>query len=168
MTEPQLLKKLGGRSFLLLHLERASDWPDRLPLPTRYVVVFFGMDASKVATDDLAQLAEATLDAGAVYVCAWGPDCGRVHDIFDDVIVSQELESGADDTIITTWHAKEALEEALWYFAQTAIPDDAFENECGSWLAVSVGAYPGADEIRRLLDKVTRADDVRALRKRAP
>jgi len=120
----------------------------------------FIMDAIDLPTDNLAEVAAAALDAGLAYVCAWGPDCARVHDVFDDVIIEREIESGGgDDTIMTTLHSSESLEEAASFFAQAAFPSPAYEDNCGSWLAVLVGQDPSAAEVRRVLEKVTRRDE---------
>jgi hypothetical protein len=42
-----------------------------------------------------------------------GPDCERVHDIIDEVIVNRNPGETDEDVIMTTWHDDEALNEAL-------------------------------------------------------
>ena len=61
------------------------------------------------------------LEQGIAYLCVWGTDCERVHDLFD-------LERMPDEpkgrVVMTTWHSKESLSEALWFFANCVEPDD--------------------------------------------
>lgn len=95
------------------------------------------MDATGISNEKLLEGAEQLLRKGAVYVCAWGPDCERVHDCFDEIIASKALES-SDKVIMTTWHSKEGLEDALWFFLNVAYPDDAFKPDCRQWIAVAI------------------------------
>jgi hypothetical protein len=104
---------------------------------------------------------EKLLAQGAVYVCAWGPACERVHDCFDYAIVDMEL-SGAmseeeDALVMTTWHTDEDLDNVLWEALYASLPSDRYLDECRAVLAVSVGPRDWADRIR------ARFADVRAL-----
>ena len=80
-------------------------------------------DANMISVDIIAATAEQYIDAGLIYVCVWGPDCERVHDIFDEVHVGD----GSVEPVITlmsTWHSDASLEEAIWYFLESARPLD--------------------------------------------
>ena len=66
-----------------------------------------------MSTIEISDIANWALDQGAVYVCVWGPDCERVHDIIDEVIVNRNPGETDEDVIMTTWHDDEALNEAL-------------------------------------------------------
>jgi len=41
-------------------------------------------DARAASVDEISRVARWLLNAGAVYVCVWGPHCERVHDILDE------------------------------------------------------------------------------------
>jgi hypothetical protein len=47
--------------------------------------------------------------------------------------------SFTEPVIMTTWHEKDSLDEALWFFLTTAWPDDAYSDNCKSSLAIVVG-----------------------------
>ena len=76
-------------------------------------MLFLAMNARPMSTIEISDIANWALDQGAVYVCVWGPDCERVHDIIDEVIVNRNPGETDEDVIMTTWHDDEALNEAL-------------------------------------------------------
>jgi hypothetical protein len=62
--------------------------------------------------------------------------------------------------LLTTWHDKESIEEALWSFINCAEPDEAYSARCHDWIALSLGndewerriratvpAYPSAENL---------------------
>ncbi len=111
----------------------ALEW---IPLPSACTVLFIAADARSVHTDTIVRAADRMLSSGLRYVCAWGPDCERVHDIFDEVHAG----NGTGDpafTLMITWHSNESLEEALWFFIANAFPVDAGTG-AASHLAVTV------------------------------
>lgn len=67
-----------------------------------------------------------------VYLCAWGRDCERLHDIVDEVIAEDDIGARRfagptqEDVVVTTWHEDETLEEALQFFSTSAVPTDGF------------------------------------------
>ena len=93
-----------------------------------------------------------------VYFCAWGPGCEKFHDIVDEQIVANELDersSGAPteaDTVMTTWHQDESLEEALDFFVTRAHPTNGLEPDSGACVAICVNSPEWAQVVRRLLD----------------
>ena len=70
-------------------------------------------------------------------MCVWGPNCERVHDIFDEVHVGDGT-TEPSFTFMSTWHDDEPLEEAVWFFLQSAFPPDG-EIASTSYLAITVG-----------------------------
>ncbi len=71
------------------------------------------------------------------FICAWGPDCERVHDIFDEVLLELHMKQSWPH-VMTTWHDRESLHEALWYALNSTYPDEVVARTCRSFLAVSV------------------------------
>jgi hypothetical protein len=52
---------------------------------------------------------EECIRDGVVLVCVFGPDCERVHDVIDELVVGD----ASDDSrfLMTSWHTDETLEE---------------------------------------------------------
>jgi hypothetical protein len=90
-------------------------------------------------------MAKGLLRHGIAYLCVWGPDCERVHDQFDLERVPDEPKGRV---VMTTWHSKESITDALWFFATCAEPDEGFESECTDWVAISVANEAWAETIR--------------------
>jgi hypothetical protein len=80
-------------------------------------------------------------------LCAWGPDCARVHDAFD--AVDAERTSTDDAYTNTTWHDDEDLDDALWYALVADMPPEAYVDSCRAILAIAVGRRDWADRIER-------------------
>jgi len=91
--------------------------------------------------------ARAWVDAGALYVCAWGPDCEQVEESFD--YSSFLPEYGKELALMTTSHKDEPIEEALWFAFNCAklqdsepelkvvvivVDSEALETRCRFWL----------------------------------
>jgi len=138
------------RDLFVLDIPRPKDLPVDLGLPDAYCVALVAWDARQATDEEISDFALRLVRSGAAYVCAWGPDCQRVHDIIDKVII--DLESRGIERIqpvITTWHANETLASAMWFTLFCAVPDDAVYNECGATLGIAVGCSEWADDIRR-------------------
>src|SRR6185503_1791190 len=94
---------------------------------------FVACDATGVDASVLKKFAESLLDAGCVYFSVWGPDCERVHDIFDSACIQDS------HVIMTTWHDDESLDDAQWFFVVNTIPDERYDSTAGSGLCISIG-----------------------------
>lgn len=92
---------------------------ERLTLPPAPWLVFIAADTSDVVDAVLARVAERFVSAGVSVVSVWGPDCERVHDMFDDVYVGDGTTTRAMP-LITTWHADEELADAVEFFMLNA------------------------------------------------
>lgn len=145
------------RDLLLLSLPDFHSMPDSMALSGRYFIAFLAADATSIGVDALEGFCRKLLRAGCIYFCAWGPDCERVHDIFDEC-VSDEC-ANEDVLIMTTWHSEETLDSALWYSIYVAFPDDNHWDETKNLVAISVGHQDWDDQIRR------RAADLDALKR---
>ena len=119
-------------------------WPDSLKIPSQRFRLFVAADTNKTSVEALSQFAESALARGMVYFCAWGPGCQRFHDVVDE-IRDEVFRQGRftpptpDDTVMTTWHDDEDLEEALFFFATCAYPTDEYAIDSEYWLAICVG-----------------------------
>ena len=137
------------RLFTLIQFDDLLSMPDCLPDNQRHFVLFLALDATSIPDDLLSKLARNLLRNGLINLLAWGPDCERVHDLFD----SQRDFDETDETVVmTTWHADDSLKDALWYFADLAVVADAYEGKT-EWIAATAS---NAIWNRELLTTLTR------------
>ncbi|EHR70769.1 hypothetical protein BurJ1DRAFT_1918 [Burkholderiales bacterium JOSHI_001] len=65
------------------------------------------------------------IDAGAAYVCSWGPESQSVEEAFDYAAFLPEVGEPLAYTLMTTSHASEGFEETLWFaFWNSSPPED--------------------------------------------
>ncbi len=98
--------------------------------------------------------ARAWVDAGASYICAWGPGCEEVEESFDYASFLPEYGGELTFILLTTVHKDEPIEEALWFAfncAKSVEPDqelnvvvivvdsDSLETRCRFWLENNEG-----------------------------
>jgi hypothetical protein len=91
--------------------------------------------------------ARAWVDAGASYICAWGPDSEDVEESFD--YASFLPEYGKELALLTTVHKDEPIDEALWFAFHCAnsveadraldvvvivVDSESLETRCHYWL----------------------------------
>jgi hypothetical protein len=113
-------------------------------------------DASVVDTDTVCDLATFCINNGVFSVSSWGPDCERVHDTFDEVDVELRFLPQVDSdepfegVVMTTWHAKESLAEALEYFWTCTFNSDG-RSWGPTWTILVIGNAGWADEVRSLV-----------------
>jgi hypothetical protein len=140
-----------GRQVTLISVD---GFADVLPLPklaTEHYTLLPVMDGLRESAGSLGEIPDELLRQGLVYLCAWGPECERVHDIFDEVAVNLEIKTGISYPLMSTWHEHESLEQTLWYFLNLAEPDKKYEKCCGSALVVSVASNKWSNQLRMCL-----------------
>jgi hypothetical protein len=59
-------------------LQSAFAWDD---LHGQKFTCLCAMDASSIPSDELSAFCSQLIRLGCAYLCVWGPDCERVHDI---------------------------------------------------------------------------------------
>jgi hypothetical protein len=140
------------------------QWPSDLRIPSKYFRLLVAGDATDVATEQLSRFAEESLKRGMVYCCAWGPGCERVHDIIDGVLVVSETEGHPlstpiiqDDTVMTTWHDDETLEDVVEFFIWSSCPAPSYVEESNVWLAFSVANPAWTVSIREHFQRLTKS-----------
>jgi hypothetical protein len=128
------------RTLFAVAAHTVDDLPKAFVFGTRYFVAFIAWDSRGVSTGSITKLARVLLDSGCVYFCCWGPGCERVHDIVDDEYLVDGLSVNDDEsTIMTTWHTRESLEEALWFCLNAAFPDDRFFEQGKTVVGITIG-----------------------------
>ncbi|MEA2239356.1 MAG: hypothetical protein QOC81_4080 [Thermoanaerobaculia bacterium] len=123
-------------------------------LAGQHFVLFLAWDASAIADEAIFAFARQLIRVGLSYVVAWGPDCERVHDIFDDADILENPESNVAETetvIISTWHNSDSLEEALWFAMHSAYPAPPYEPTTISTVAVVIGNKHWAHAVQTYL-----------------
>jgi len=137
-----------GRNLLLLELDAFEALPT-VEIPSPHFVFLVVADASNVDAADIGTFAEDVLANGAVSILTSGPDCERVHDIFDETIVgTTDPEPAFSIDIMTTWHADKPMSDALWQFLFCAVVGDEFEETCRSGVAIVVSSPSKANDVR--------------------
>ena len=145
-----------NQGLFSLALPDFQSLPDSISLPSRHLIAFLAANSAGVDSKTLTEFSRQLLRAGCVYFCAWGTDCERAHDIFDGECLTIE------PVIMTTWHADESLDEALWFFVFSAFPAEAYEVICRSGLAISIGKPEWDQHVRmrlRDIDSLGRCGD---------
>lgn len=134
------------------------NWPPALKIPTKKFRLFVAANTTDVSTKTLSDFALAALNQGMVYFCSWGPDCERFHDIVDEVVVEDDIGEqkfagpNDSDTIMTTWHAKDSLEDAIDFFATCAVPSDGFALDSDFRLVICVANQQWAAQANTSLE----------------
>ena len=124
-------------------VESLKDLAPGIRAPSAQFIVLVAADTGDISAEDMALAAEGLLGTGARYICCWGPDCERFHDVCDEC--SYEL-GNIDAVVMTTSHPQESLEEALWFATHSATPDDAYPDALASVAVVVVGNTEWYDE----------------------
>jgi len=122
--------------------------------PGHHFVLFLAWDARTVPDDTVIEVARDLVRKGLAYIVAWGPDCERVHDLFDlvDMAENPESTSASPDTVImSTWHDDETMEEALWFALFNAWPAVPYDETCSAAIAATVANSSWADSIHKYL-----------------
>jgi hypothetical protein len=137
----------------------ALKWPSNFRIPTKHFRLFIAANTADIPSDVISKFIEMALQNGMVYLCVWGAGCSRFHDIADLVIVQDELGKRSfvgpnqQDTIMTTWHEEEALEDAVEYFVMTSHPTEGYLIDSNYWLAISLGNNSWATTIQQYLEQ---------------
>ena len=147
----------ADKPFRVVQLQSLA-WPVDLRISSARFRLFVAADVRRISTEELSNFAHSALASGMVYFCSWGPDCQRFHDVVDGVVVADDIEErrfvgrNRSDTIMTTWHEDEALEEALDFFAKFTCPTAGLGENSNFWLSICVRNVAWAAEIERHLE----------------
>ena len=76
----------------------------------------------------------------------------KVNHLVNDHVFEKVFEPKGR-VVMTTWHSKESLSEALWFFANCVEPDDGFEADCMDWIALCFSNDSWGKQIRSALIK---------------
>lgn len=144
--------EIYDRQVFALNLLKISDLPHKLQLPSKRLFVLLACDATNIPDQMILRFSNKLIGQGMVVFCSWGPECERVHDLVDRADHTLLKKKKKRGIVMTTWHEKESLTEALWYFQNCAFPEKG-EVFGGSLLAISVGNDKWMQKIRDKLGK---------------
>jgi hypothetical protein len=121
LASPILIHTGSGRPA---HLVRAESLTKAEPVGLKgqkYVLVTVSERADAIMS---VEQARRWLEAGAAYVCSWGPGSSAMEESFDYASFLPKLGVPFPYTVMTTSHPKETMEEALWFAFWNARPPD--------------------------------------------
>ena len=144
------------RQLFALQVSASSEILAATQAVAPHFAVFLAWDATSASTEEISGLATMLHNRGLAYLCAFGPDCERVHDIFDEVELELKSARPSDSVIMTTWHDDESLEDALWFFVNNSFPDAAYEDTCHTGIAVTIGSSQWATQVADYLSNLSK------------
>ena len=146
-----------------IHATSLSEASSQITSPTKFFTVLIACDSDQLPEKELSDFAKSLLEKGAVYVCVWGKGCSRFHDIIDLVGVDMKISGSPcpaqrDGVLMTTWHEKDPLDEALWFLLSCAWPTDDKLTSC-STIAITIGNQSWANEVNNHLEDIEKFFD---------
>jgi hypothetical protein len=109
---------------------------------------------------DAAPFAKKAVARGVAVVCAWGPGCTMIEEMFDDAIVDANPNETEKNVVLTTSHEGESLEEAMEFFLDVILPAKDRADQCRAWCIAAFG--------EDLHKRVTRAMERREAKRAGP
>jgi hypothetical protein len=108
-----------GRKIFLISVSKIKEFDViKLPQISRYFTLFIA-NSKEVIIEEYSQKAKDLIKSGLVYLCTWGKECEKIHDIFDEenirMEIDQEIETDDDNVIMTSWHQNESIKETLFF-----------------------------------------------------
>jgi len=141
-------KKPPARAVFLCPAESIGDLPEKIKASSPNFGLLLMMDAKNINSQEILDAGTTLTQKGMAYLCAWGPDCERVHDLIDEAAQEKHDELTGDDVIMTTWHSSDTLVEALWFFLHSAFPTQSFQAGCLDWVIAPIRNHDWEQEVR--------------------
>ena len=150
------------RRIYSLSTETHEELHDAIAAASQHhFVLFLAWDARGVPDQTVISFARSLVRSGLAYIVAWGPDCERVHDLFDEVDIQENPESnapGTDTVIMSTWHDTQPLEEALWFSLHSAYPASPYDRSTTATIAAAIASPAWGASIHRYLQDLPALD----------
>src|SRR5256885_1794719 len=124
---------------------------EKAELPAKPLTLFTAGDSHALSADEIGRIAEKVLNQRLRSLCAWAPDCERVHDISDKMYVGDEPEPYKFE-MMTTWHDDESFGEALHFFLNSAYVEHKIED--AAWFAVRIGNPPNSVPLSEAIPRI--------------
>ena len=146
--EREIFPEAPARVLYLCPVESVGDLPNKIQPSSPNFGLLLAMDARGEANQEILEAGAKLVEKGLACFCAWGPDCERVHDLFDEAARKKNDELTGDDVIMTTWHSRDTLIEAMWFFIHAAFPTQSFEPSCVDWIIAPIRNRDWEQEVR--------------------
>jgi hypothetical protein len=141
-----------GRAVRAAHAKSLGEAVSQLRASSKHFVLLIASDTRGIPGAVLVDFAADLIRAGATYVCCWGPDCERFHDCFDEADDVVNGRASNSRVLMTTWHADECLEEALWFALNSTVPSSAYLETTNSVFVLSIGEDRWAERVSTYLE----------------
>lgn len=128
----------SDRSLILYAAKTPGEFQSGFEAPSQYFVVMLVCDGRLISDRDIAELSRRLIGAGCVYLCCWGQDCERVHDLFDTEWIDNGFDAECGDTIMTTWHTDDSLDDFIEYAVSFTEPTRKYQKQCNSVVAIVI------------------------------
>ena len=131
-----------GARFLLFETDKLAGLLDLSARSSPFFALMTAFDLTLSDLESASGVADSLMTGGLAYLCAWGERCQPWHDLVDrsDYRFWQK-QMGPEDVVMTTWHSKDSLEEALEYFAECASPTDGYSKGCQDYIVACEPQY---------------------------
>ena len=126
----------SGRPWQLSAVSNFEGLADAFVGPGADFVLLIAADTTGVPWEQLVSVCQRLLKSGVVYACTWGPGAARLESAFDEAAVHPG--DRRDGILMTTSHENESLEQAAWFAAHTAYPDEAYSDGAAGVAFVAV------------------------------
>ena len=92
-------KEQPTRNYCVGSVDLLLDIPSALEAVSAKYCLFLAFDATSINAEEIRRTAKMLLERGIAYFCVWGPECERVHDLFD---LERLPEEPRDNAVMTT------------------------------------------------------------------
>ena len=145
-----------ARPWLVVDVPALDAWPVDLPCAGERFSLLLVLDEADPRADARRAwnvFATRAIEQGLAYFCAWGPHCESTHDLMDETLIQHSADGGKPAPfVMTSWHANESLEEAVWFATICAI-DCEIQDPCTAPVVVGVLRAPETvTHVRALLE----------------
>lgn len=121
----ETLGQVNNREIIYIWTRQTEYWADRLPA-SNWLVLFIGDDRN---IDNITDMAQKCLEQNVCYVCTAGQERELIHEIFDELIVTNQIARGKtantpddfENSAMTTSH--DELKEGFWFATTLAFHD---------------------------------------------
>ncbi len=144
--------EFGSRDLYALYLRHYKIPPGAFSEITGHFIACLAMDGTEATDEEIKTIASDLIQAGCVYICCWGLDSERVHDLIDqeDLVLHP---SGPWN--MTTWQTDVPLAEALWFSINSAWPDSQFEESTHAVVGISFKNPEWSDQVTEAFSNPT-------------
>lgn len=137
----------SGRACYLAIIREEDVAAISLDLPHEAFACLIVWDVDRSKLKQISALAKPLIRQGCAYMCAWGENCDLVDDMFDwawmdHIGVFEGARTNDEQTLMTTWHDEEPLDEALWFLLRGATPTEGF-GRCDANVVILIDPSPG-------------------------